>query len=214
MIVSDGPDGRVAGGVRVEAMRGLFDKYNSDNSASLSYEEFAHGIFRSDGGVAYEELPYSNLRVHAHGKKQVVVMPDQYRAHAGTAENAAASAKYAQQSPLESAHFLCPPRARFALAARHEERSIEEHCACTLATPTLRPMRVDLLWRRCDNVIDSLASQPMASHSQREDVDGSRLFTPQLRQAGSPCALACQPQVPPSERRVLRRCTYRIRVLR
>jgi hypothetical protein len=95
--LSDGPNGRVQGGVRHEVMWGLFQRWNVDGSPTLSYDEFCEGLLK----VRYderEEVPFSNLKLKSLNNpggvshKQVMVVPDNDRAPAGSAENATASA--------------------------------------------------------------------------------------------------------------------------
>ena len=95
--LSDGPNGRVQGGVKEELMWGLFHRWNADGSPTLSYIEFCEGLLK----VRYdehEEMPFSNLRLKSLNNpggsrhKQVMVMPSNDRAPAGSAENAAACA--------------------------------------------------------------------------------------------------------------------------
>ena len=97
MQLGDGPNGRVQGGVSRELLWGLFQRWNADGSPTLSYAEFCSGLLKVRYDE-YEEVPFSNLRLQSlnnpggSGHKQVMVMPDNDRAPAGSAENAAASA--------------------------------------------------------------------------------------------------------------------------
>lgn len=87
--LQDAPGGRIQGGVRREAMWGLFQRWNKDGNDTLSSAEFCDGLFRP--GVQHmEELPYSNLRLESIGK-QVMVVPEDGRAPSGSVVNATAS---------------------------------------------------------------------------------------------------------------------------
>ena len=87
----DGPGGRVQGGVRHEAMWGLYTRWNMDGSPTLSYTEFCNGLLKPNY-EEYEELPFSNLKLQSLNGKQVMVLPENDRAPAGSAANAAACA--------------------------------------------------------------------------------------------------------------------------
>jgi hypothetical protein len=49
-VTSELMPGRSSGGVRGDVMRALFDRYNTDGSESLSYEEFIVGLYQVRGG--------------------------------------------------------------------------------------------------------------------------------------------------------------------
>jgi len=49
------PGTRGAGGVPPEVLRGLFDRYNKDQSEALSYQEFSDGLFKKDEAAAEAE---------------------------------------------------------------------------------------------------------------------------------------------------------------
>ena len=48
------PEARGKGGVPPEVLRGLFDRYNSDQSESLSYLEFSNGLFKKEEAAEAE----------------------------------------------------------------------------------------------------------------------------------------------------------------
>ena len=49
------PDSRSKGGVPYEVLRGLFDRYNKDQSESLSYQEFSDGLFKKEQEITLHE---------------------------------------------------------------------------------------------------------------------------------------------------------------
>lgn len=55
------PGSRSKGGIPVEVLRGLFDRYNRDMSESLSYLEFANGLYKKD------DAPEENLEPNEQG---------------------------------------------------------------------------------------------------------------------------------------------------
>lgn len=54
------PGARGKGGVPPEVMRGLFDRYNADQSDCISYQEFSDGLFASEKAEKAEELDGPN----------------------------------------------------------------------------------------------------------------------------------------------------------
>merc|ERR1719473_2095426 len=51
------PNARGKGGVPPEVLRGLFDRYNKDQSESLSYHEFSNGLFKKEEAPPEEDGP-------------------------------------------------------------------------------------------------------------------------------------------------------------
>ena len=51
------PGARGKGGIPPEVLRGLFDRYNADQSESLSYTEFSNGLFKKEEPVAVDDGP-------------------------------------------------------------------------------------------------------------------------------------------------------------
>jgi len=51
------PNARSKGGVPPEVLRGLFDRYNADQSEALSYLEFSNGLFKKEEAPTEEQGP-------------------------------------------------------------------------------------------------------------------------------------------------------------
>ena len=51
------PGARSKGGIPPEVLRGLFDRYNKDLSESMSYQEFANGLFKKEEAEDENEGP-------------------------------------------------------------------------------------------------------------------------------------------------------------
>lgn len=51
------PSARGKGGIPPEVLRGLFDRYNKDQSEALSYQEFSNGLFKKEEAPEEEQGP-------------------------------------------------------------------------------------------------------------------------------------------------------------